>query len=222
MITRKAWQLEKKKYGIPDRVIRGGSFGEKMEKLQKRFDSLGLRDITDKNAKAGLSFADDCDVLLDEWLAAANKRKTTDFKDRAKAIAEVESYKVSVDIVRTMSEEKLNPIGKSKKGWRAFQELWTDAVHNPDDIAKLHTMYSQGIRNALGKGIHDAHKMKDVLNLAPALSAKIAEYEKIATRWNKLQESAKMLADDATRAKFWTDMKKLVKLATDIIKLGAP
>jgi hypothetical protein len=217
--TRADWQKIKKQYGIPDRIIKGGSFGEKMEKLQKKFESLGLGKITNANANAALAFVKAAEPLVDEWLTAANKLKPTAFKDRTKAIEKVKDMKKGLNNVRELAEAALNPIGMSKANWKKFDALWVAARRDPKNADKAHTMYNDGIRNYIGQGFHDAYKMKAVLNLAPAVSAKIDQYEKIAARWNHLQSSAQVLADDdQVNAKFWLDMIKAKKLGAEIIQ----
>lgn len=219
--SRQEWQAEKKKYGIPDNIIKSGSFGEKSEKLKKKFESLGLGSVTDKNAAAALDFARQGDVLLDEWLTAAQKRKATDFKNRDGAIKEVQDYKKMVAIVRFLAESKLNPIGMSKANWHNFEQMWNAAKRDPTDADKLKVMYSQGIRNAIGQGFHDAYKMRDQLHMPANVKTKIEEYEKIAADWDHLQDGHKILADDAAvRVKFWKDMTKCANLGRQIIQLS--
>jgi hypothetical protein len=218
--TRKEWQAVKKTYGIPDKVIKSGSFGEKMEKLAKKFDSLGLGKITENNAKAGIAFAREANLLLDEWLTAARKLPAKDFKDRTKAIAEVESFQKAVRVVRQMSQAKLNPIWMSKHNWKNFDDLWNAARADLDDPQKAFVMYRDGIRNYLGQGLHDAYKLKDVLNLPTTVSAKIVQYEKLADNWNHLNNQNGPLTDEDERAAFWKDMVKARKLGKEIIDLN--
>lgn len=220
--TRKEWQQEKKKCGIPDNIIKSGSFGEKMEKIQKRFANAGVATLTLANAATVIDCARDADVLLDEWLTAAKKRKATDFTNRNDAIKTVEEYKKHVGIVRQMAEAKLNPIGMSKANWAKFENLWNAAYRDPKNATKAHAMYSQGIRNFIGQGFHDAYMMRDALHLPPNVNTKIVEYEKIAADWNRLQdEGAQILADDgALRVQFWKDMRKAAKLGREIIQLS--
>jgi hypothetical protein len=221
MKTRKEWQAEKKKYGIPDNIIKSGSFGEKMEKLQKKFASLGVGTLTLQNAMPIVACTREADLLLDEWLTAAQKRKATDFTNQKGAIDQVGDYKKAVAIVRFLAEAKANPIGMSKANWKSFENMWNAAKRDPTNVNKMQTMYSQGIRNAIGQGFHDAYKMKDQLHLPANVKTKLEEYEQIAAEWNHLQGGAQILGTDATvRVKFWKDMTKAANLGKQIIQLS--
>lgn len=216
--TRKEWQAVKKTYGIPDKVIKSGSFGEKMEKIQKKFVSAGVNKINGHNADALLAAAREADVLLDEWLVGANKKKATDFKNRDGAIKAVEGYKALNKNVRNLCKTALNPIGESKRSWPDFERYWKAAVAAPDDRNKLEEMYRQGIRNYLGLGIHNAFVMRQKLNLSPDVLSRVVEYEQLSAKWHDLNDDPGMLDDDKTRAKFWTDMKAMRKLGKEIIQ----
>ncbi len=219
--TRKEWVLEKKKYGIPDKIIKSGSFGEKMEKLQKKFESLGLGNVTITNARAGLDWADQADALLDEWLKAAKARQAADFTNRDGALKAVELYKAGVGLVRNLARAKLNPIAMSKANFKRFEDRWNAAKRDPNNATKLFDLYSQGIRNDIGQGFHDAYKLRDILQLPQNVRTKIADYEATAAKWDHLQNGHQVLADDAAeRVKFWKDMTKAANLGKQIIQLN--
>lgn len=220
MPTRKEWQQEKKKHGIPDKIIKSGSFGEKAEKLQKKFGNAGVAKVTTANATALIASAGEADVLLDEWLTAAKARKAADFTNRAEAIKTVEGYKTAVKLVREMAEAALNPIGISKANWKKFEARWNAAKRDPNNVEKLAHMYSQGIRNDIGQGFHDAYKMRAVLHLPTNVEAKIVEYEATAAKWHDLVDDTDPLDDATQRVKFWKDMTKAANLGKQIIQLN--
>jgi hypothetical protein len=220
MKTRKDWQKIKQTYGIPDRVIKSGSFGEKSEKLAKKFDSLGLANVTVKNASAGLAFVKEADTLLEEWLTAARKLKPSAFKDQTKALETVKNMKQGVGMIKNLAEAKLNPIGMSKANWEKFDALFRAAQKKQTDGATLQSMYAQGIRNYIGQGFHDAYKLRDTLHFPGGLTAMIVQYEKIAAKWDDLNADYKTLEDDAVRAAFWKDMIEARRLGKQIIETG--
>lgn len=215
--TRKEWQKLKTKYGIPDKVIKSGSFGEKLDVLKKKYDGAGLQTLTLQNAKKALSIVDECDKLFDEWKARAGGR-TKEFTDYANAVAEVEQLEKQMNSVREAAWGTLNPIGMSQRKWDDFNKLWKTASKDRTaaGTSAAEKMYTHGIRNYLGQGFNLAYKQRQQYNLSSEVVADLAQYQKLAARW--LNVSTVDLADDTKRTAFWRDMDEAHTVARKIFK----
>src|SRR4051794_7164518 len=108
--TLKTWQQEKKKYGIPGKVIKSGAFGEKLDKLGKAYDAKGGKSVSMNNAANVLLVLQQGHVVVDEWLAKAKTMKASEFTNKNGAIACVEGYKGLLDGTASRVRQTIDPL----------------------------------------------------------------------------------------------------------------
>jgi hypothetical protein len=111
--TLKDWQQKKKDYGIPGKVIKSGTFGEKMDKLRMAYNSAGGTAVDTTNFRNVLQVLKQGDGLVDEWLAKAKTLKASEFtKNNGKndAIKCVEGYKAALEAVEHRVRQTVDPL----------------------------------------------------------------------------------------------------------------
>lgn len=220
-ITRADWKKEKDKYGIPDKVIKSGSFGEKMEGFRKKFDAAGFSNITMAKVPAALDLAKEANKLFDEWLGAADKLKPDAFKgaagNKAKAIERVKMYKKWVQNLENQVKATKDPFISSRMNYDKCLAYMKNAMAHPDDSAALQKLYSQGIRNDLGAPFHAALA---TYKGDPEVLKLLNDYETAAKKWHATMQGggpATVAADPAQRKKFIEDMQDAMKIGVRIL-----
>ena len=231
-ITRKEWQVEKKKYGIPDKVIKSGKFGDKVELLQKRFEAEKLKFVSPAKVPAALALVKDATKLYDEWLQAAAKLKPEAFKGatatkdpkqaKEKAIARVEMLKKWVQNIANEAKEVKDPFVSVRANYDKCLNAMKKAMAHPDDPSAIQVLYSQGIRNWIGAPFH---KQVTTWRGEPEVGNLLKDYEKLAAKWNHLQGSngpTTLAADPVKRKEFLTDMQDAMKIAARVLGVTKP
>jgi hypothetical protein len=220
--TRAKWKEEKAKYGIPDKVIKSGSFGEKMDALSKKFQTSGLSKVDASNVQVARTLVKQGNALLDEWLNAAGKLQPTAFKgaagNKAKAIACVKQYKDFVAVLENQADVVKDPFINARKNYQACHKLMTAAMAHPDDPKALSNFYSQGMRNHLGAPFRAALK---IYTGNTELVQLLNSYDALVGKWNTIQtQGAAGVAADADRRKeFMEDMQEAMKLGVRILRI---
>jgi hypothetical protein len=234
--TRKEWQDEKKKYGIPDKVIKAGKFGDKLETLHMRFDADKLKIVTIAKVPKVQALVKDATKLYDEWLQGAAKLKPEAFKGgtatkdpkqaQAKAIERVKMFKKWVQNMANEAKEVKDPFISVRANYDNCLDAMKKVMAHPNDPAKdataIQVLYSQGIRNWIGAPFH---KAVTTYRGEPEVYKLLQDYEKLAAKWNHLQGSngPTALAGDAPkRAEFVTDMQDAMKIAVRILGITKP
>jgi hypothetical protein len=230
-ITKKEWQDEKKKYGIPDKVIKAGKFGDKLDALQKRFEAEKLKFVSPAKAPKALALAKDARKLYDEWLQGAAKLKPEAFKGgtvkdpkqaREKAIARVEMLKKWVQNMENEAKESKDPFISVRANYDKCLAAMKKAMAHPDDPSAIQVLYSQGIRNWIGAPFH---KQVTAWRGEPEVVKLLNDYEKLAAKWNHLQGSngpTALAADPTKRKEFLTDMQDAMKIAVRVLGVTKP
>jgi hypothetical protein len=231
-ITKKEWQEEKKKYGIPDNIIKGGKFGDKMDALQKRFDAERLKFVTAPKVPAALALVKDANKLFDEWLAGAEKLKPEAFKAskvtkdpkqaKTKAIDRLKWYKSLIKNMENEAKEAKDPFISVRMNYDKCLAAMKKAMAHPDDASAIQTLYSQGIRNWIGAPFHTA---VTTYRGEPEVVKLLNDYEKIAAKWNSLQGSngpSTLAADPVKRKVFLKDMEDAMKICVRILGVTQP
>jgi hypothetical protein len=226
-LTRKEWQEVKANYGIPDKILKSGGFGEKMEKLHKAFESEGLANLTKPKVPVAEKLMDEADKLFKEWLANAKLLKGEKFKnnkrkldgDAAKkgAIERTEYFHgLLKDLRNNCSATKdyfagpRSKVGEMAKLLQAFKS-------NPGDSGALQNLYSQGLRNHFGAVFHAA-----ITNYkgTEAVMTELKKYEELTGKWHDLQTGVEAVAKDPVRrADFLKDAEEMIKIGLEILKL---
>jgi hypothetical protein len=225
-ITRADWKKEKDKYGIPDKVIKSGSFGEKMEGFRKKFDASGFSNITMPKIPAALDLVKEANKLFDEWLSAADKLKPDAFKgnpgNKAKAIERVKMYKKWVQNLENQVKATKDPFISSRMNYDKCLAYMKNAMAHPDDSAALQKLYSQGIRNDLGAPFHAALA---TFKGDPEILKLLNDYEAGAKKWHSTMQGggpAIVAGDPVQRKKFIEDMQDTMKIGVRILGLTKP
>jgi hypothetical protein len=225
-MTKSDWKKEKDKYGIPDKVIKSGSFGEKMDGFHKRFDSSGFSNITMPKVAAALALVKEANKVFDEWLAGAAKLKPEAFKgdkaNKAKAIERVTWYKKLVQNLENQVKATKDPFVGARMNYDKCMTAMKNAMAHPDDSAALQTLYSQGIRNWLGAPFHAA---LNTYKGDPQVLAALNDYEQAAAKWHSTMQGAgpaTVAADPVQRKQFIEDMQDAMKIGVRILGLTRP
>ena len=230
-LTRKEWQADKAKYGIPDKIIRSGKFGDKMEALHKRFEADKLKFVTMAKVPAAMALAKDAGKLFDEWLAGAKKLKPEAFKGskeiaakdaKVKAIARVEMLKKWSTNMENEAKAVKDPFISVRMNYDKCLAAMKKVMAHPDDPSAIQVLYSQGIRNWIGAPFH-----KEVTTWKGDAEVKklLDDYEKLAAKWNHLQNNngpTTLAADVNKRKEFITDMQDAMKIAVRVLGVTKP
>jgi hypothetical protein len=226
------WAKIKKKYAIPDRVIKGGSFGDKMELLRKRFDAEKLTNVTAPKINAARDLAKDGNALFDEWLKAAALLKDEKFKGGEKkdktgkankqaAVDRVKMYKKWVGDLANQVAAVKDPFVSSRRDYDKTFQAMKQVMAHPDDATAIQTFYSQGIRNWLGAQFHVA--VQTYRGGDPEIVKLLNDYEHLAAKWNSLQKgTAELAADPVKRKEFLEDMQDAMKIGARILGKTKP
>lgn len=223
-MTRDEWKQEKARYGIPDKVIKSGSFGEKMGQFRKQFDTAGFSHMTTTKIPAALALVKAANTVFDEWLAGAAKLKPEAFKggkvNQDKAIARVKWYKGLVGNLENQVKATKDPFISARMNRDKCWDAYKKALAKPDDPALISVLYSQGIRNWLGAPFHGA---LDTYRGEPAVIKLLKDYEQVAAKWNHLQKStAGLAADPNQRRTFFADMQLAMRIGDKILATTKP
>jgi hypothetical protein len=223
-MSREDWKQEKVKYGIPDKVVKSGSFGEKMGQFRKQFETGGFSHMTAPKIPAALALVKAANTVFDEWLAGATKLKPEAFKgDKAnkdKAIARVKWYKGLVGNLENQVKATKDPFISARMNRDKCWDAYKKAVAAPDDANKIAVLYSQGIRNWLGAPFHGA---LDTYKGDAAVVKLLKDYEQVAAKWNKLQKgTAGVAADPSERKTFFADMQLAMRIGDKILAMTKP
>lgn len=226
-MTRAEWQQEKTKYGIPDKIIKSGSFGDKMEGFRKKFDASGFSNITMAKVPAALDLVKQANSLFDEWLNAAAKVKPEAFKgakdNKTKAIERVKWYRKLVENLENQVKATKDPFISARMNYDKCLAQMHAALAHPDDAGAIQNLYSQGIRNYLGAPFHAA---VTTYKGDPEVVKLLGEYEKLAAGWNaKMQMNggpAQVAGNPTERKKFLDDMQDAMKIGVRILGITRP
>jgi hypothetical protein len=229
--THKEWTDLKTKYGIPEKIIKSGSFGSKMDALTKQYVTKKLDKVTPANAAVAEQVFPNVIKLADDWLTGATKLKPEAFKNgkpskdgkanREKAIDAVKEYRkyavMFVDRYAALKDPFLSArVGGRDKCVKAFRA----AMANPEDHHLLHDLYNGGVRNDLGMGFQMALKGYQG---TPEVMAMLTQYNKQVAAYNDIMLNAKdggppaIAASPAKRKKYLDDMKALILLGDKIL-----
>jgi hypothetical protein len=218
--TLQKWQEEKKKYGIPGKVIKSGAFGEKMEKLRMAFNSKGGKSVDANNFRDVLEVVKQGTVLVDEWLLKAKAMKPSEFTNKQKAIQLVEGYKGSLDAVDHRVRQTVNPMHEPKIGFPKAMKLYKDALQHPADPATLKELWDSGMRQYIGQGFRAALKNADALGYSAVVVKRLKAYDALIAKWMKMlngAEAQKVAADAQARQEFLDDMHQAMGIANGLL-----
>jgi hypothetical protein len=225
-MTRADWKKEKTKYGIPDKVIKSGSFGEKMEGYHKKFDSAGFSNITTAKVAGALDLVKEANKTFDDWLGGADKLKPEAFKgdkaNKAKAIDRVKMYKKWVQNLENQVKTTKDPFVSARVNYSKCLAYMQAAMAHPDNSAALQKLYSQGIRNDLGAPFHAA---LTTYKGDPEVLTLLTEYEALAKKWNSTMQGggpATVAANPVQRAKLLSDMQEAMRIGVRILGVTKP
>ena len=221
--TLNTWQQEKKKYGIPGKVIKSGAFGEKMEKLRKAYDASGGKTVNANNVGHVLQVLQQGHVLVDEWLTKAKTMKASEFTNKQKAIELVEGYKGGLDAVVSRVHMTVDPLHEARSsGLKKAIALYQAAVVDPSDPDKLKKLWDDGARQYVGQGFRLALKNADALGYSTVVVNRLKAYDTLVSKWMKTMLSGadrqKTAADPKAREEFLDDMHKALSIATSLLK----
>ena len=234
--THKEWTDLKTKYGVPEKIIKSGSFGSKFDALTKQFVTNKLDKVTPANAALAEKVFPQMIKLADEWLAGASKLKPDAFKNgkpskdgkanREKAIEAVTEYRKFVVMFTQRYASLKDPFLSARLGGRdKCVAYFRAAKAKPDDGTLLHDLYNSGVRNDLGMGFRIA--LKDYQG-TPAVMAMLKQYDKQVSAYNDIMLNGKdggptaIAADPAKRKKYLADMQALIVLGDQILAATKP
>jgi hypothetical protein len=220
--TLKTWQQEKKKYGIPGKVIKSGAFGEKLDKLAKAFDAKGGKSVDANNFAGVLQVLQQGHVLVDEWLLKAKPMKAGAFTDKKGAIDCVEGYKGRLDGTVSRVHQIVDPLHESRGGIKKALDMYRAAVADPSDPDKLMTLWDVGARQYVGQGFRLAVKNAAALGYSAAVVKQLKAYDALIAKWMDTMlngvDAEKTAADPKARERFLTDMHKAFSIASNVLK----
>jgi hypothetical protein len=218
--TLQKWQEEKKKYGIPGKVIKSGAFGEKMEKLRMAYNSKGGKSVDANNFRDVLEVVQQGNTLVDEWLVKAKTMKASEFTNKQKAIELVEGYKGNLDAVDHRVRQAINPMHEPKIGFKKAVKLYRDAVVDPSDPDKLKVLWDSGMRQYIGQGFRAALKNADALGYSAVVVQRLKAYDTLIAKWMKMlggADAQKVAADPHAREEFLNDMHQALGIANGLL-----
>jgi len=219
--TLQKWQEEKKKYGIPGKVIKSGAFGDKLEKLRMAFNSKGGKSVDRTNFRGVLEVLQQGHALVDEWLLKAKTIKASEFTNKQKAIELVEGYKGSLDAVENRVRQTVNPMHEPKIGYPKAMKLYQDAKADPSNAGKLRVLWDSGMRQYIGQGFRIALKNADALGYSTVVVNRLKAYDALVAKWMKAMltgvDAEKVAADVKARKAFLDDMYKGLGIANGLL-----
>lgn len=219
--TRSAWQKDKKTFKIPDKVIKGVSYGEKMDALHKRFDKAGLANLSMTNLAAANQLHDEGTKLIDAWIKGATALKADAFggaQNQTKAIEHVKAQKKLIDTFERNIKVTKDPFISSRKNYDKCLNAFKAMLKNPT-LNNLDTLFGQGIRNWLGAPFNIARKQG--YRGTPEVNKLLDDYAEICDKWNKQillkGRGQKIVDDDTLRKQFTDDMERAMKIGARIL-----
>ena len=220
--TLKTWQQEKKKYGIPGKVIKSGTFGEKMDKLAKAYDAKGGKAVNTNNFGNVLQVLKQGDALVDDWLARARTMKDSEFTDKKGAIECVEGYRARLAGTESRVHQTVNPLHEPKVSLKKALDLYRAAVADPTDHDKLTELWDKGARQYVGQGFKIALKNADQLGYSTVVVNRLKAYDALVSKWMDTMlngaDAKKTAEDPDARELFLQDMHQALSIATSILK----
>jgi len=224
--TRKDWQAEKTKFGIPDGIIKTGSFGEKMEKLGKAYDARGGKNPDIKSVASIVEVLENGQALAGDWLKKARAMKPAQFKDRNKAIAAVEHYQELFEQTASRVQLAVDPLREARTNIKKAMTIYRNAVANPADEALLSKLWDPAARQLVGQGFRLALVNADKIGYSAAVKKHLQDYDDLMDKWMNTMitgvEKKKMVADATRRKEFMDDMGKAFATATSALAATAP
>ena len=219
--TLKEWQAEKKKYGIPGKMIKGGNFGEKMEKLARAYDAKGGKAVNANNFGDVLQVLQQGETLADEWLAKAKTMKDSDFTNKKGAVDSVKNFKLRFEATTARVHQTVDPLHEPKIGLKKAMNLYRTATAEPS-AENLMELWDNGVRQYVGQGFKIAVKNAATLGYSTALVNQLKAYDALVTKWMDTMlngaDAKKAAADMAVRDEFLNDMHKALSIATNILR----
>jgi hypothetical protein len=219
--TRSAWQKDKKALNIPDKVIKGVSYGEKMDALNKRFAKAGLGNLSMTNLAAAVQLFDEGTTLVDAWIKGATALKPQAFggaPKQTKAIEHVKEQKKLIDTFGREIKTTKDPFISSRKNFDKCRDAFKAMLQNPTS-SNVDDLFAQGIRNWLGAPFNIARKQG--YKGTPEVNKLLDDYADICDKWNGpilLEGKVKDIAEDDTlRKEFIDDMEKAMKIGARIL-----
>jgi hypothetical protein len=219
--TRSEWQKDKKTLKIPDKVIKGVSYGEKMDGLHKRFDKSGLANLSMTNLSAANQLFDEGTQLVDAWIKGATALKPDAFggaQNQSKAIAHVKEQKKLIDTFGRQIKATKDPFISSRHNYDKCLNAFKAMLKNPT-TGNLDTLFAQGIRNWLGAPFNIARKQG--YKGTPEVNKLLDDYAEICDKWNGpilLEGKTQKIVDDAAlRKQFIDDMERAMKIGARIL-----
>lgn len=223
--SKKAWQEEKAKYGIPDKILKSGGFGDKVEGYRKKFEPL--RDANAGQVPTVLKMLDEGGKVYAAWISEAEKTKPEAFKggtkakagadSKSKAIAFVKGYAENVKGVRQMATNISDPFATSRRNYDKCANYLKVALKNPGDPSALTDLYKQGVRNDLGAPLHQAFKKQ--IKPSPQVWKLIEAYEQGAGAWDSKFNASAIAADPDKQKVFLDDMTRIMRIGVEILRL---
>jgi len=229
--TLQTWQQKKKEYGIPGRVIKSGTFGEKMDNLRKAYNSAGgVADVDANNVATVLQVVKQGQALVDEWLAKAKTMKASEFtKNNGKndAIKLVEGYKEALVAVKSRVRLTVDPLRDARKsGLKKAIALYKDARIHPSDPATLMELWDEGMRQYVGQGFNAALKNAVALGYSADVVNGLTTYNTLVAKWMKTMQTGALAQATAKNPKrseqFLDDMHQALNIANNVLQQTAP
>lgn len=223
--THKEWKAEKKKYGIPDKVVKY-SMGAKLGSFSKEFDKSDFtNNLTLQTLPLAEKLHDDSKKVYNEYLSAVNKLDTKKFKHKtltsdqckAKTTELLKTYLDRLASFKAVMETVSDPFARPRVNIAKAKKLLKEAIEDKEDKAKISTMYSNGMRNDLGVFFNEAAKeyKKKTITLTPEVAELIANYNKIMEKWNSPIDMQKV--DELLE-----DMQKAMSIGEKILEITKP
>ena len=223
--TRKDWQAEKTKFGIPDKIIKTGDFGERMDKLRAAFDTLGGAKPDIHNSDDILRVLHDGEALAEEWLAKAQAVKPTAFKDKAKALDAVKTYRNQFKGTAIVVKSVLDPMASARSGINKTMTLYRNAKDRPADQKLLYKFWDDGMRQYVGQGLRSGLLKADQMGYSAAVKKQLKDYDDLVEKWMKTVQTGALLTalvKDPVRLKeFMVDMGNALGIATSVLAATA-
>jgi hypothetical protein len=221
----KTWQAEKKKYGIPGKVIKAGQFGDRMDKLAKAYNSAGGLHVDISNAAKVQQILDQGIDLADEWLKKAQTMKPGEFTNKNGAIELVTGYRQKFEGTASRVRQTVDPLHEPRLGLKKAIALYKDAITHPADYRTLMELWDNGARQYVGQGFKIAVKNADTLGYTSNVVNLLKQYDKIVSKWMDTMlngaDAKKAAADPDQREEFLNDMHQAFAIAASVLKATA-